>query len=75
MSSSGLSDAELVARIAAAEGERRRADAEAVQLAGELARRSRPELGSESLARRYGERSASQLLERLTRMKENQPKS
>jgi hypothetical protein len=68
MNSSELSDAELVARIAAAESERRRADAEAVRLAGELARRSRPELGSESLARRYGERSAAQLLERLTRV-------
>lgn len=68
MSSSELSDAELVARIAAAEGERRRAEAESVRLAGELARRSRPELGSDSLARRHGERSAAQLLERLTRV-------
>jgi hypothetical protein len=68
MNSSELSDAELVARIAAAEGERRRADAEVVRLAGELAKRSRHELGADSLARRYGERSAGELLERLTRV-------
>lgn len=65
---SALSDAELLAFAQEAEAEGRRADARRVRVAGEVAERSRRELGSESLARRHGAPTAGILLERVTRI-------
>ena len=62
-----LSDGELVARVSQAEEIGRLADALRVQLAAEVAERSRFELGADGLARRYGHARASHLLEHLTR--------
>jgi len=63
-----LTDAELVAVVDEVESRGRQIDAMRVRVAGELAERSRRELGSESLARRHGHQSGCLLLERLARI-------
>lgn len=63
---SRLTDAQLVERVTLAEELGRLADALRVQVAAEVAERSRFELGTDGLARRYGHSRASHLLEQLT---------
>jgi hypothetical protein len=63
-----MSDAELCAWVAQVEQAGRLIDAARVRAAGEVAERSRRELGRESLARRHGTQCAAQLLERLARI-------
>lgn len=62
-----LSDGSLLSLVVSVEEFGRRVDALRVQLAGEIAERSRFELGAEGLARRNGHARASHLLEHLTR--------
>ena len=62
-----LSDAALLEQVAAVEELGRLVDARRVQLAAEVAERSRFELGAEGLARRMGHARPGHLLERLTR--------
>ncbi|GHF04851.1 HNH endonuclease signature motif containing protein [Pseudolysinimonas yzui] len=64
----GLTDDESCERAALVEKAGRLIDALRVQSAADLARRSRPELGEQGLARRHGCRTAAQLLERITRV-------
>jgi len=49
-----LSDSDLQSELEEEFAERRRVDARIAALSGEVAERSRPELGAEALARRYG---------------------
>jgi hypothetical protein len=65
---SALSDAELLRELDEAEAEGRRSDARRVRVAGEIAERSRRELGQDSLARRHGAPSVVLLLERRARI-------
>lgn len=60
------SDARLIERQTEIAAERRRLDAEAAAVAGEIARRSAREHGRDGLAIRQGARSAEDLLQRLT---------
>ncbi|WP_022894796.1 HNH endonuclease signature motif containing protein [Agromyces subbeticus] len=62
----GWSDDELLAATAAFEAVGRVVDAHRAACAGEVAERSRAELGGERLSARRGCRSASELLERVT---------
>lgn len=62
----GLSDAELCAWVQQVEGIGRQVDVLRVRAAGEVADRSRRELGNDSLAQRHGEHSGGLLLEKLT---------
>jgi hypothetical protein len=64
--SDSLSDAELVALLGDLEGVGRRVDAARVQVAGELAHRSRRELGAERLSARLGCRTPGEALQRVT---------
>jgi hypothetical protein len=64
----GLSDEQACERAAQIEEAGRLIDALRVESAADLARRSRPELGESSLARRHGCRTSAQLLERITRV-------
>jgi hypothetical protein len=64
----GLSDAELCAAVKQVEHDARLLEAASVRLAGEVAERSRRELGAASLARNHGAQSACQLIERLGRV-------
>lgn len=64
----GLTDEESCERAALVEDAGRLIDALRVASAADLARRSRPELGEQGLARRHGCRTAAQLLERITRV-------
>jgi hypothetical protein len=64
----GLSDEQLLASIRGIEAVGRVVDALRVASAGELASRSRTELGPAGLAARKGCRSANELLQRLTRV-------
>lgn len=63
-----LTDEQACERAALVEEAGRLIDALRVESAADLARRSRPELGEASLARRHGCRTAAQLLERITRV-------
>ncbi len=63
---SGWSDDELLANTRALEALGRLVDARRVALAGEVAERSRVELGDQRLSTRRGCRSAVELLERVT---------
>ena len=58
----GLTDAVLLSSLEAAFAARRTADAAIARLAGEIAERSRPELGVDGLARRSGHANAVQLV-------------
>jgi hypothetical protein len=62
-----LSDASLVSLVARAESLGRLVDTLRVRAAAEVDDRSRYELGSDGLSRRYGHTRASHLLEQLTR--------
>jgi len=64
----GLTDEQSCERAALVEDAGRLIDAMRVASAADLAHRSRPELGEQGLARRHGCRTASQLLERITRV-------
>jgi hypothetical protein len=64
----GLSDEQSCEQAALIEDAGRLIDALRVASAADLARRSRPELGEQGLARRHGCRTATQLLERITRV-------
>lgn len=61
-----LGDAELVRAVAELEAAGRRLDAARVRLAGEVAHRSRRELGSERLSARLGCRTPGEAVQRLT---------
>ena len=63
---SGWSDHELLANTAALEALGRLVDAHRAACAGEVAERSRVELGDQRLSTRRGCRSAAELLERVT---------
>jgi hypothetical protein len=65
---SGCSDDELLATMGAVEALGRVVDARRVALAGEVAERSRVELGDQRLSTRRGCRSAAELLERVTQV-------
>jgi len=65
---STLSDADLVAVLAAEEGARRWLDTSQVLTAGEIADRSRYELGAEGLSMRYSHRKPVDLIEETTRV-------
>ena len=65
---SGLSDGAVVVALQQIEQLGRRADALRIRGAGEIAHRARRELGTASLARRYGAQSAAALIEKLTRV-------
>ncbi|WP_173923365.1 HNH endonuclease signature motif containing protein [Agromyces sp. Marseille-P2726] len=62
------SDDELLVAMAAVESIGRVVDAQRATIAGEVADRSRVELGSERLSTRMGCRSASELIERVTQV-------
>jgi 5-methylcytosine-specific restriction protein A len=64
--SDSLSDAELVALLGDLEGVGRRVDAARVRAAGELAHRSRRELGTARLSARLGCRTPSEAVQRVT---------
>ncbi|HEY5231655.1 MAG TPA: DUF222 domain-containing protein, partial [Galbitalea sp.] len=64
----GLSDADLLAVLAAEEGVRRRLDTSQVLTAGDIADRSRYELGAEGLSMRYSHRKPVDLIEQTTRV-------
>src|SRR6201999_2372563 len=64
---STISDADLVAMLAAEEAAARFLDTSRVLTAGEVAERSRYELGSEGLSMRYGQRKPVDLIEQVTR--------
>lgn len=61
-----LSDDELLARQVDISGARRRVDAAGAAVAGEIARRSRPELGFRGLAQRSGARTPERLVASVT---------
>jgi hypothetical protein len=61
-----LSDAELLSMLAELEAHGRRVDAAQARLAGEVAHRSRRELGTERLSARLGCRTAGELIQRTT---------
>jgi hypothetical protein len=61
---SSLSDAALLAEQGSLAVERRRVDARLAEVAGEIARRSRRELGGRGLAVREGARSPEELIQR-----------
>src|SRR5262245_38093182 len=61
-----LSDTELLDAQRRVAEIRRRTDAVAAALAGEVAHRSRRELGSEGLAQRLGQRTPENLIQRVT---------
>jgi hypothetical protein len=63
-----LSDAAAVAWLDQVEQLGRHVDALRVHAAGDIAERSRRELGAESLARRHGAQSAGTLIERIARV-------
>lgn len=63
---SSLSDDDLLAEQGALAVERRRLDARFAEIAGEIARRSRRELGIRGLAVREGARSPEELIQRVT---------
>ncbi len=63
---SSLSDAALLAEQVALAAERRRVDARFAEVAGEITRRSRRELGIRGLAVREGARSPEELIQRVT---------
>jgi len=63
---SSLSDDALLAEQGALAAERRRVDARFAEVAGEIARRSRRELGIRGLAVRKGARSPEELIQRVT---------
>jgi hypothetical protein len=63
---SSLSDDALLAEQSGLAAERRRLDARFAEVAGEIARRSRRELGIRSLAVRQGARSPEELIQRVT---------
>ncbi len=60
------SDDEVLITMAAVESVGRVVDAQRAAIAGEVAERSRVELGGERLSARRGCRSASELIERVT---------
>lgn len=60
------SDAELTELIAAASEHRRLADAHLAVLAGEVARRSAPQLGHDGLAQRSGHRTPEKMIQAIT---------
>ena len=64
----GLTDAVLLSSLEAAFAARRTADAAIACLAGEIAERSRPELGVDGLARRSGHANAAQLVMAMGRV-------
>jgi hypothetical protein len=64
----GLSDVELVAVLTAEEGAKRFLDASQVLTAGEVAERSRYELGAEGLSMRYSQRKPVDFIEQTTRV-------
>lgn len=63
-----LTDADAIAWTRAVEQLGRHVDVLRVRAAGDLAERSRRELGSASLARRYSTQTAAQLIEKVTRV-------
>jgi hypothetical protein len=63
---SSLSDDALLAEQGALAAERRRVDARFAEVAGEIARRSRREVGIRSLSVREGARSPEELIQRVT---------
>ncbi|MEO5921152.1 MAG: DUF222 domain-containing protein [Pseudolysinimonas sp.] len=63
---SSLSDGALLDEQRALAAERRRVDARSAEVAGEIARRSRRELGVRGLAVREGARSPEELIQRVT---------
>ena len=63
-----LSDVDLVALLAAEEGSRRLLDASQVLTAGDVADRSRYELGAEGLSMRYSQRKPIDFIEQTTRV-------
>ena len=63
---SSLSDDALLAEQSGLAAERRRLDARFAEVAGEIARRSRRELGIRGLAVRQGARSPEELIQRVT---------
>ncbi|MBT2498234.1 DUF222 domain-containing protein [Agromyces sp. ISL-38] len=65
---SGLTDDELIAAMGALEALGRVVDARQAVFAGEVAERSRVELGDQRLSRRKGCRSAVELVERVTQV-------
>ena len=64
----GSTDAALLASLEAAFAARRSIDASIARLAGEIAERSRTELGVDSLARRSGHANAAQLIQATGRI-------
>ena len=67
-----LTDAELVELLALEEGAARYLEASQVLTAGEVAARSRYELGADGLSMRYGERKPVNFIERVTRVSQGE---
>jgi hypothetical protein len=72
MDAAVLTDADLLSRASVAAEAQRLLDAVQVEVAAEVAVRSRPELGHAGLAARHGERSTAGLLATMTRVSEHE---